>query len=333
MFEGLGELRDYPYTIKLNDDASPVALTVPRRVPYPLLPKVKAELDGRVEQGVISKVERPTDWCSGLIIVPKAKKTDVRLCVDLTQLNKAVKREFHPMSAVDDSLAKLSNAASVKEQATSGKEQATSVKEQATSVKEQTVSVKEQAASVKEHAASGKEQAASVKEQATSVKEQATSEKEQAASGKEQAAAWNERAPLANGYSPVQVLMGRQLRSTVPAHAATLKPSIPDASHLRAEESIQRGYQKTAFDTRHRALELPPLETGAQVWIKDANRNGVVTGQYLTIYERMVTRSSAATDVLWLTRVERSRHHRRRLIRVRLQFENVVLHVKHRELT
>ena len=89
-------------------------------------------------------------------------------------------------------------------------------------------------------------------------------------------------APLANGYSPAQLLMGRQLRSTVPAHADTLKPSIPDASHLRAKESIQRGYQKTAFDPRHRALELPPLETGAQVWIKDANRNGVVTGQAQT---------------------------------------------------
>ena len=110
MFEGLGELRDYPYTIKLRDDASPVALTVPRRVPYPLLPKVKVELDRMVEQGVISKVVRPTDWCSGLVVVPKANKTDVRLCVDLTQLDKAVKREFYPMSSVDDSLAKLSNA-------------------------------------------------------------------------------------------------------------------------------------------------------------------------------------------------------------------------------
>ena len=89
-------------------------------------------------------------------------------------------------------------------------------------------------------------------------------------------------APLANGYSPAQLIMGRQLRSTDPAHADTLKPSIPDASHLRAKESTQRGYQKTAFDTRHRALELPPLETGAQVWIKDANRNGVVTGQAQT---------------------------------------------------
>ena len=110
MFEGLGELRDYPYTIKLKDDASPVVLTVPRRVPYPLLPKVKTELDRTVAQGVISKVERPTDWCSGLVVVPKANKTDVRLCVDLTQLNKAVKRECHHMSSLDDSLAKLSYA-------------------------------------------------------------------------------------------------------------------------------------------------------------------------------------------------------------------------------
>ena len=85
-------------------------LHVPWRVRYPLLSKVKTELDRMVAQGIISKVERPTDWCSGLVVVPKANKTDVRLCVDLTQLNKAVKREFHPMSSVDDSLAKLSNA-------------------------------------------------------------------------------------------------------------------------------------------------------------------------------------------------------------------------------
>ena len=46
-------------------------------------------------------------------------------------------------------------------------------------------------------------------------------------------------APRANGYSPAQLLMSRQLRSTVPAHAETLKPSIPDALHLRVNESIQ----------------------------------------------------------------------------------------------
>ena len=112
------------------------------------------------------------------------------------------------------------------------------------------------------------------------------------------------KAPLANGYSPAELLMGRQLHSTVPAHADTLKLSIPDALYLRAKESIQRGYQKTTFDTRHRALERPPLETGAQVWIKDAKRNGVVTGQAQTPISyhvrTYVNRSFAATDVLWL---------------------------------
>ena len=66
MFEGLGELRDYPYTIKLRDDASPVALTVPQRVPYPLLPKLKTELDRMGEQGGTRKLrDQPTgaqDW-------------------------------------------------------------------------------------------------------------------------------------------------------------------------------------------------------------------------------------------------------------------------------
>ena len=43
-------------------------------------------------------------------------------------------------------------------------------------------------------------------------------------------------APLANGYSHAQLLMARQLRSTVRVHADTLKPSTtPDALHLRAK--------------------------------------------------------------------------------------------------
>ena len=57
LFDGLGELLDNPYTIKLKDGASPFALTVLRRVPYSMLPKVKTEL---VAQGVISM----TVWSS-----------------------------------------------------------------------------------------------------------------------------------------------------------------------------------------------------------------------------------------------------------------------------
>ena len=59
-----------------------------------------------LQQGVISAVTLPTAWCSGLVPVPKPNG-NVRLCVDLTQLNKAVQREIHPMPSVDESLAKL----------------------------------------------------------------------------------------------------------------------------------------------------------------------------------------------------------------------------------
>ena len=61
------------------------------------------------DQGVISKVTQPTDWCSGMDVVPKPNGK-VRICVDLTQLNKAVRREVHPMKSVDENLAKLGNA-------------------------------------------------------------------------------------------------------------------------------------------------------------------------------------------------------------------------------
>ena len=59
-----------------------------------------------LRQGVISPVTVPTEWCSGIVPVPKPNGR-VRICVDLTPLNKAVQRETHPMGSVDESLAML----------------------------------------------------------------------------------------------------------------------------------------------------------------------------------------------------------------------------------
>ena len=62
-----------------------------------------------VRQEIISPVTVPTPWCSGMVPVQKANGT-VSICVDLTHLNKSVQREVHPMSSVDESLAKLGNS-------------------------------------------------------------------------------------------------------------------------------------------------------------------------------------------------------------------------------
>jgi hypothetical protein len=70
---------------------------------------VKSELDAMIKQGVISPVTEPTTWCSGMVVVPK-KNGNIRLCVDLTSLNKAVQREIHPMKSVDENLSKLKDS-------------------------------------------------------------------------------------------------------------------------------------------------------------------------------------------------------------------------------
>ena len=108
LFQSLGKLQR-PYHIQLKDDAKPLALTAPRRVPVPLLPKVKTELDRMKRLGVIVPVKEPTDWCSGMVVVPKPQDK-VRICVDLTQLNKSVRREHHQLPAVEQTLAQLAGA-------------------------------------------------------------------------------------------------------------------------------------------------------------------------------------------------------------------------------
>ncbi|KAL6475040.1 hypothetical protein MHYP_G00160800 [Metynnis hypsauchen] len=60
--------------------------------------------------GVISKVTKPTPWCAGLVVAPKAQPGKIRLCVDLTHLNKWVRRERHILPAVDHTLAMLAGA-------------------------------------------------------------------------------------------------------------------------------------------------------------------------------------------------------------------------------
>ena len=107
-FTGLGNLGE-PYRIKLRAGAKPIALTTARHVPIPLLEKVRVELQNMESSRIISHVEEPTEWCSGMVVVPKSDGP-IRICVDLPKLNESVEREYYLMPAVDETLAKMCNA-------------------------------------------------------------------------------------------------------------------------------------------------------------------------------------------------------------------------------
>ena len=100
VFQGLGNLGE-EYEIRLKEGATPHSLFAPRHVPLPLRPKVQEELDRMESIGVISKVDEPTPWCAGMVVVPK-KEGAIRICVDLKPLNENVLREVHPLSKVDE---------------------------------------------------------------------------------------------------------------------------------------------------------------------------------------------------------------------------------------
>ena len=68
--------------------------------------EVRNELNHMEGLGVISHNEEPTEWCAGMVVVPKANG-QVRICVDLTKLNESVCRKCHQLSAVEQTLAQI----------------------------------------------------------------------------------------------------------------------------------------------------------------------------------------------------------------------------------
>ncbi|GBM57177.1 hypothetical protein AVEN_55067-1 [Araneus ventricosus] len=76
------------YSIKLKPGAIPFAMTSPRRP--------KAELERKMEEKVITPILKPAEWCAPVVIAPKSDG-NLRIYVDLVELNKNVMQELHPL--------------------------------------------------------------------------------------------------------------------------------------------------------------------------------------------------------------------------------------------
>ncbi|KAJ8375467.1 hypothetical protein SKAU_G00060470 [Synaphobranchus kaupii] len=74
------------------------------------LEMMEDELNHMEQQGVISKVEEPTEWCAPMVVVPRRTGRGVRICTDLTVLNKSMMRERHPLPSVENTLGQLAGA-------------------------------------------------------------------------------------------------------------------------------------------------------------------------------------------------------------------------------
>ena len=106
VFEGLGCLPGELH-LQIDSTVQPVQ-HAPRKVPIALREPLKKKIDAMVKNGVLCKVEEPTDWISSMVVVKKPDK--LRICIDPKDLNLALKRNHYPMPTIDDVLPDLANA-------------------------------------------------------------------------------------------------------------------------------------------------------------------------------------------------------------------------------
>lgn len=107
VFLGMGCLPG-EYKIRLQPNARPV-VHAPRKLPIALRDGIKHKLDEMLRQGVIAKVEGPTDWVNSMTVVKKANG-DLRICLDPRDLNKVIRREHFKLPTLTEITARLAGA-------------------------------------------------------------------------------------------------------------------------------------------------------------------------------------------------------------------------------
>ena len=108
LFGGIGKVKGKVIKLHIDPDVKPKQQ--PHcRIPFHVRKDVETELKRLEELDIIEPVTGPTPWVSPIVVVPKSSG-QVRICVDMREANKAVKREKHLMPTIDDLVADLNGA-------------------------------------------------------------------------------------------------------------------------------------------------------------------------------------------------------------------------------
>lgn len=98
-------MKDHEQKPHIDATVPPVSQTC-RRTPFHLRKQLDVWLDDYATKDIIEAVQdESTDWVSGLVVAPKHNNpSELPVCGDYRQVNKAIKREHHPIPTVDNLL-------------------------------------------------------------------------------------------------------------------------------------------------------------------------------------------------------------------------------------
>ena len=104
VFEGIGKFPGEPYKIQLDPKISPKQ-TPCRPVLIHLKDAFKAEIDKMLKAGVLKPVQEATPWINSFILVEGTDhhgQPKLRICLDPTNLNKAIVQEPYHFKTPED---------------------------------------------------------------------------------------------------------------------------------------------------------------------------------------------------------------------------------------
>lgn len=105
LFEpGLGKARNFKHRVKVKSDHVPVQQKL-RRLPLSVKDQVSQELKRLEKEGVIEKIDS-SEWISPIVVAAK-KSGDIRLCVDLREVNKAIVVDSYPLPDIGELFSEL----------------------------------------------------------------------------------------------------------------------------------------------------------------------------------------------------------------------------------
>uniref|UniRef100_A0AAV2MLX7 Gypsy retrotransposon integrase-like protein 1 n=1 Tax=Knipowitschia caucasica TaxID=637954 RepID=A0AAV2MLX7_KNICA len=110
LFTGVGKLNTKQVRLHIDGNVEPVAQPL-RRVPFHLREAVDRKIEELLRMDIIEKVEGPTPWVNPVVVVPKAKDKDIRLCLDMRMANRAIIRGRYPIPTVDELLHDMNGSA------------------------------------------------------------------------------------------------------------------------------------------------------------------------------------------------------------------------------
>ena len=106
-FDRLGSLKG-EYNIRIDPTVKP-AMHARRNLPIESKEAIDRELDYLIEEEIITEQVKPTPWVSS-VTFPMKPNGEVRLCLDPSNLNKAIIREHHKPMTVEEIAHKLARA-------------------------------------------------------------------------------------------------------------------------------------------------------------------------------------------------------------------------------